>query len=388
MEEVTKHFHEEDVSWIQGIPIDLQMEDTLIWPYTPNGNYIVKSGYRIGRELNLHPTRCSNMEDIHKWWKMMWSMQLPPRMKLFGWRVCQNWLPSKTNLSHRGMTIHPSCDLCGNQAETLTHALWSCSKIKPIWKLVPWYKHCEYLNQGSMFDILVSLKAKLNMNEFEDAIKIMWAIWENRNRKWNNLHVMNGAQLLDWVFSAYPGSSTPVKNDMTTNMELSKTTHWIRPPAGYIAVNCDAAMNSGAAGIGTGFIWRNWDGKLLIAGMNYSNRCCSVDMAEAWAILEALNNMPNTTDSPMEIQSDCKHLVDKIMNQDNHLTAVNTIIHQIRMQMEKLNCNSIVHVNRNNNECAHMLARKCLATKTTQIFTHPFPRWLAQFCTADSLTLL
>ncbi|KAF4383504.1 hypothetical protein F8388_014004 [Cannabis sativa] len=315
--------------------------------------HCVKSGYRIGREINIHPTRCSNMEDIHKWWKMMWSMQLPPQMKLFGWRVCHNWLPAKTNLSHRGMTVHPSCDLCGNQAETLTHALWSCAKVKPIWKLVPWYKKCEHINKGSMFDILVTLKAQLNMSEFEDAIKIMWAIWENRNRKWNNLQVMNGVQLIEWVFSAYPGSSPLVQNDKKHTLESPHLKQWNRPPSGHIVVNCDAAMQMGAAGV------------------------------EAWAILEALKNQPDTAASPIEIQSDCKQIVDAVKNQDTHLRAVNTILHQIKLRRESLNCNTIVHVHRNNNECANMLARKCLATKTTKNFTHSFPRWLANFCTAD-----
>ncbi|XP_060972556.1 uncharacterized protein LOC133038423 [Cannabis sativa] len=64
MGEITKHFHKDDIPWIQGIPIDLYMEDTLIWPFTPNGQYIVKSGYRVGREMNLNPTRCSDMAAI------------------------------------------------------------------------------------------------------------------------------------------------------------------------------------------------------------------------------------------------------------------------------------------------------------------------------------
>ncbi|KAF4398351.1 hypothetical protein G4B88_025330 [Cannabis sativa] len=204
MGKVTQHFHKDDVPWIQGIPIDMYIEDSLSWPYTPNGQYMVKSGYRVGREINLHPTRCYNMEGIHKWWKMIWSMQLPPRMKLFSWRICHNWLPAKTNLLYRGMHVNPICESCGNNAETLTHVLWSCAKTKVVWKLIPWYKKCESVRDGSMFDILMSLQNRLDKSEFEEAIKVMWAILENRNRKWNKLPTMNGIQLLDWVFSAYP----------------------------------------------------------------------------------------------------------------------------------------------------------------------------------------
>ncbi|KAF4391145.1 hypothetical protein F8388_009567 [Cannabis sativa] len=115
MAEIATYFHEDDIPWIQGIPIDSYMEDKLFWPFTPNGHYNVKSGYRVSRELNLHPTRCSNMDEIQKWWRMLWSLQIPPRMKLFSWRVCNNWLPAKTNLKHRGMDINTCYDICGRR---------------------------------------------------------------------------------------------------------------------------------------------------------------------------------------------------------------------------------------------------------------------------------
>uniref|UniRef100_A0A803NFP7 Reverse transcriptase zinc-binding domain-containing protein n=1 Tax=Cannabis sativa TaxID=3483 RepID=A0A803NFP7_CANSA len=240
MAKVTQHFHPNDVPWIQGISINMYVEDSLHWPYTPNGQYMVKSGYRVGREMNLHPPRCSNMEEIHKWWKMIWSMKLPPRMKFFSGRVCNNWLPTKTNLLHRGMEVNPNCEACENDAETLTHALWKCTETKAVWKLIPWYAKCDLVEEGSMFDILTVLHNRLGQTEFEDAIKVMWAIWENRNRKWNKLPNMNGVQLLDWVFSAYPRDTTQRK-----------------------------ATIQESNGVGLGFIWRNWQGEIMIAGMVY-----------------------------------------------------------------------------------------------------------------------
>ncbi|XP_060958282.1 uncharacterized protein LOC133030087 [Cannabis sativa] len=265
MEEITKHFHKEDIPWIQGIPIDLYIEDTLTWPYTPNGEYIVKSGYRVGREINLHPTRCSNMEEVNKWWKMIWSLQLPPQMKLFGWRVCHNWLPAKTNLIHR---------------------------VKKIWKLIPWYKKCDILGEGSMFDLLMSLEKKLD-------------------RKWNQLPIMNGIQLLTWIFSAYPHSNP--HGDIALKPEATHPTimkQWQPPEKGSICVNCDAALHENLIGVGIGFIWRNWEGQIISAGMIYMPSMCTVEMAEAWAILEAIKRAPAAAKGPIEIQSDCRAVVD------------------------------------------------------------------------------
>ncbi|KAF4400725.1 hypothetical protein G4B88_001280 [Cannabis sativa] len=384
MDEIAKHFHENDIPWIQGIPIDLYMEDNLFWPFTPNGHYNVKSGYRVSRELNLHPTRCSNMAEIQKWWKMIWSLQLPPRMKLFSWRVCHNWLPAKTNLKHRGMDINTCCDMCVRYEETLTHALWSFERVRNVWKLCSWYKNCSSLGEGSMFDVLMAIKQTNTKYEFEDTIKVMWAIWENRNRKWQQLPSMNDQQLIYWVFSAYPNvlkagsDGIQQEADITINMK-----QWNPPATECICVNCDAAVVDKVAGMGLGYIWRKTDGQILAAGQIYRNGICLAKMAEAWAILEALKNPPAEATNTIEVQSDCRVLVEEINNMDQHHSAESNLLHQIHNVLANFQTVKIIHVKRTNNECANMLARKCLVDKNTQFFTHSFPDWLANFCKAD-----
>uniref|UniRef100_A0A803P8T4 RNase H type-1 domain-containing protein n=2 Tax=Cannabis sativa TaxID=3483 RepID=A0A803P8T4_CANSA len=213
----------------------------------------------------------------------------------------------------------------------------------------------------------------------------MWAIWENRNRKWNKLSIMNGVQPLTWIFSAYPASNligdTVVIPDAVPTPIMKQ---WQTPEIGSICVNCDAAMNKNSTGVGIGFIWRTWEGKILSAGMIYLSSICTVEMAEVWAILEAIKRPPAAATDPIEIQSDCKSVVEEIKNQGHYFSAVSTILHQIKVQMEAFHCVNIIHVKRTNN----ILARKCLADRTTQFFDHSFPGWLANFCKADCLILV
>ncbi|KAF4396741.1 hypothetical protein F8388_004709 [Cannabis sativa] len=152
-----------------------------------------------------------------------------------------------------------------------------------------------------------------------------------------------------------------------------------RPPEkGSICVNCDAAVHENLIGVGIGFIWRNWEGQII----------STVEMAEAWAILEAIKRAPAAATGPIEIQSDCREVVDQLKNHGQYYNAVSTILHQIKDQMEALESVNIIHVKRFNNECANMLARKSLADRTTQLFDHSFPGWLANFCKADLPLLL
>ncbi|KAF4363068.1 hypothetical protein F8388_013432 [Cannabis sativa] len=192
------------------------------------------------------------------------------------------------------MEVNPTCEACENDAETLTHALWKCSKTKAVWKLIPWYAKCDLLEEGSMFDIHTALHNRLRQTEFEDAIK-------------------GKSRVLVWFIS----------------------------PA------------------------------------------TAPDMAEAWAILEAIKHIPATVTGPFEIQSDCKTVVDALHSQVSHLSAISTLLHKIKTRLEDFQDYNIIHVHRENNECANMLAKRGLETQTSQIFSHFFPSWLANFCKAD-----
>ncbi|XP_060965389.1 uncharacterized protein LOC133034343 [Cannabis sativa] len=329
------------------------------------------------------------MDEIQKWWRMLWSLQIPPRMKLFSWRVCNNWLPAKTNLKHRGMDINTCYDICGRYEETLTHALWNCEKVRGTWKLCSWYKNCSRLGAGSMFDVLMAIKQTNTRNDFKDTIKVMWAIWENRNRKWQQLPYMHGQQLLNWVFSAYP--NVPKTESELLQQEADVTTHvkkWIPPANRRICVNCDAAVVDKVAGMGLGYIWRKKDGQILAAGQIYKDGICSAKMAETWAILEALKHPPAEAISQIEVQSDCKVLVEEINKLEQYHSAESNLLHQIRNVLAKFQDVKIIHLKRTNNECANMLARNCLLDKNTQFFSHSFPDWLAKFCKADHPNML
>ncbi|KAF4391976.1 hypothetical protein F8388_004305 [Cannabis sativa] len=352
---LNNYFHKEDVPWILGIPIDTHSEDMLIWPFTKDGNYIVKSGYRVAREMNLTPTRSSNMDQTHAWWKMWWGLNLPPRMKLFGWKMCRNWLPAKTNLVHRGMKINPICTNCGRFDETLSHALWNCEKVKKVWKLMPSYNIIKDSRGNSMMDLLVEFKHKLAKEEFEDVVKVLWAIWENRNRQWTNQHIMNGARLLDWVFNSYPREIHGQEN-LTKMHPAAEKNQWQTPPVGTYCVHCDAALKPNQEGVGIGYVWQDWKGNILSAGMKYQPIFCNVNIAEAQAVAAALNDKPKSVHHPFEIRTDSKLLVDAIVHNGNSLDDMKPVVNQIKRhpdfsQCTKFNHSSLKSLHRNQVLC-------------------------------------
>ncbi|XP_060974461.1 uncharacterized protein LOC133039585 [Cannabis sativa] len=361
---LNNYFHKENVPWILGIPIDIHSEDMLVWPFTKDGHYIVKSGYRVAREINLAPTRCSNMDQTHAWWKMWWNLNLPPRMKLFGWKMCRNWLPAKSNLVHR---------------ESLSHALWTCEKVKKVWKLMPSYKLIKESRGHSMMDLLVEFRYKLAKEEFEDVVKVLWAIWVNRNRQWTNQHYMHGARLLEWVFSSYPKENHG-KESLPNVHSAAHTDQWQAPPVGTYCVHCDAAIQLNQEGVGIGYVWRDWLGNIISTGMKYTPVCCSVTIAEAQAVVAALQDRPKSLHQLFEIRSDCKLLVDAISANGSSLGDMQPVVNQIKRHPEFSHCTKFCNVKRVHNVGAHSLAKRSLDKKLTHSFYNSFPDWLAIAC--------
>lgn len=71
----------------------------LIWLTERIGIYSVKMGYQAlyeGSTQTHVPTQ--NAEAKKSFWKGIWKLKVPSKIKHFMWKPCSNALPTKTNL--------------------------------------------------------------------------------------------------------------------------------------------------------------------------------------------------------------------------------------------------------------------------------------------------
>ena len=135
MDMVDGLFMEEDAELIKKIPLSKKViKDVLYWPFTSNGEYSSKSGYKFLKEKaeQLHSTQVPLLRDKHLW-KAIWAMHVPQKMKNFMWRACRNAMPTKQALVKRTIINNLTCDRCRLATESPLHALWSCSEIDVVW---------------------------------------------------------------------------------------------------------------------------------------------------------------------------------------------------------------------------------------------------------------
>ena len=115
---------------IKAIPLSqCEADDSLFWPFTNNGIYTSKSGYRfLKAEEQTKLDEEQRMDNKHLW-RTLWSMQVPNKIKNLVWRACRNSLPTKENLVHWTFIDNPICDRCKQVPESSLHALWSCGEL-------------------------------------------------------------------------------------------------------------------------------------------------------------------------------------------------------------------------------------------------------------------
>nr|POF16190.1 hypothetical protein CFP56_24217 [Quercus suber] len=71
--------------------------------------YTVKSGYKL---LCEDARSAANSEAVHSFWKGIWKMHVPGKIKHFEWRsACSNALPTKMNLVKRKILDNDICQL-------------------------------------------------------------------------------------------------------------------------------------------------------------------------------------------------------------------------------------------------------------------------------------
>ncbi|XP_030930869.1 uncharacterized protein LOC115956706 [Quercus lobata] len=73
--EIIDHvFNEQEAETIKNIPLcSTNQTDVLVWPFTPSGNYSVKSGYRFLSENSTQPQRTEKDSGL---WKKIWSLEV------------------------------------------------------------------------------------------------------------------------------------------------------------------------------------------------------------------------------------------------------------------------------------------------------------------------
>lgn len=97
---IDRVFYGFEASIIKNIPLcRFIQDDVLIWPFNPDGEYSVKSGYKFLQDSHLLQQHGpSTTESMKPLWEKIWTLGVPNKVKHLVWRACKNSIPTKANL--------------------------------------------------------------------------------------------------------------------------------------------------------------------------------------------------------------------------------------------------------------------------------------------------
>ncbi|XP_056697937.1 uncharacterized protein [Spinacia oleracea] len=125
-------FEFEDSRRIVAMELPLSTEDDFIyWRYHKSGKFTVKSAYAmlISEDLTL-----SYNTPPSDFYKNLWSLKIPPKWKLFIWKLLHNGIATKVRLHLRGIQMEVVCDFCANGEEDIQHIFRFETIVQQVWR--------------------------------------------------------------------------------------------------------------------------------------------------------------------------------------------------------------------------------------------------------------
>ena len=98
-----------------------------------------------------------SLDRLHRWWNFLWKLNIPPKIKLFIWKVFHNAFSSSENLLKQGISIDPRCKLCSHNFESSFHVFFHCTFARDVWKRIGFWKSIRAAVNRNVHEMLIHL---------------------------------------------------------------------------------------------------------------------------------------------------------------------------------------------------------------------------------------
>uniref|UniRef100_A0A803QQ69 Reverse transcriptase n=1 Tax=Cannabis sativa TaxID=3483 RepID=A0A803QQ69_CANSA len=389
IESLEKIMHKDDIPWVVGIQTRRDRgEDALMWHYTVNGDYTVASGYNL-IQTEKQKAETSNKSIARGWWKSVWQSSITPKMKNFVWRVCHNWLPSKSELVKRGIQLDSICSGCWNREETIGHALWKCPRLKVVWQTAGFWhlfpKDIEFMTD--LLEFFIYMKTKCSTEEFEIFLGLSWLVWNQRNQR---IFQNKKTDFESWIPWAIDYTKSLLQRDINTKNQ--QTIHgkrsWTAPTAGTFMVNCDASVVSNLQGYSLAAVIRNAEGKLVAAEVKFKSGFVSVITAELLAVKLGLLLVQKMQAKPFLVCSDNVTAINHLHSKTIPTADWGSQIKEILFSNVLDGCKGFIFSSRDCNKVAHSLAKWAVDNRCNSFWSEGIPSCAAALLNAEKPDLV
>ncbi|GKE31453.1 RNA-directed DNA polymerase, eukaryota, reverse transcriptase zinc-binding domain protein, partial [Tanacetum coccineum] len=156
----------------------VSIRDRWVWSLNSSGDFSVASVRKMIDEFML-----SEVASRTRWIKVV-----PIKVNVLAWKIKLDYLPTRLNISRRGMDIDSIlCPMCGKVVESTRHVFFTCHIARNILRMTTSWWDIMYMEISSYeewLDWISSLRLPINHKRiFEGVCYVMWwHIWNFRNK--------------------------------------------------------------------------------------------------------------------------------------------------------------------------------------------------------------
>ncbi|CAN1729936.1 LINE-1 reverse transcriptase homolog [Linum perenne] len=359
------------------IPQADEEADMKIWNASTDGNYSVKSAYKVIMEQMLQRDTLNQQGA----WTELWGIHLPPKTLHFIWRVGRHVLPLRTTLRRRRIEVPITCGLCGGAEETAQHLFTNCVVAEDCWRHADlWTEIQELQNTHTTFDeLLHEVIRTWNEAKRERWITILWSLWYERNQRvWTgkarpaDLVVDEGLNvILEWKAAR---RKTPTQGGNEAQ-SVESCPLWHPPRDTELKCNVDAGFKSREQKWGWGAVLRNSRGELVAFRTGWGFGQPEIKEGEARGLYEALSWATTRRVSRCTFEVDSQQVTVALSRSVSDRTEFGSIIDSCRRILHANSGFKVTFVRRNRNVVAHELAQRSFSL-TSPFEGHVTPSWL------------
>lgn len=135
--------------------------DRRFWRFHPRGEYTVSTGYR--KKLDLVEkiegrNSASSSSASSDLWKGTWKLKVPPKLKIFWWRLSWDIISVEMNLVRYHIPTSPSCFFCCFSIADTIHEIFECLLFaKGVWRALNVNKPTGNMVDKSVLNFLHNL---------------------------------------------------------------------------------------------------------------------------------------------------------------------------------------------------------------------------------------
>ncbi|GJW59893.1 RNA-directed DNA polymerase, eukaryota, reverse transcriptase zinc-binding domain protein [Tanacetum coccineum] len=151
-------------------------EDT--WTWSLGGNFFTVRSARCQIDGEFLPDQGHSTR---------WNQIIPKKVNIFVWRASRDRLPSRWNLSRRGIEVNSlNCPICDAGTETSFHTLWACSLASLVWIRVFKWVDLFIPTISSLSDLFIWIDDSTLPGKHKKILEVicsasLWSLWCFRN---------------------------------------------------------------------------------------------------------------------------------------------------------------------------------------------------------------